>query len=169
MEPLLGSLAKFAWANLGHCGRCMAISFRAAAASWAAFLLSLLTTQWSPVSVTLICIAGVISGLWLGHLVAFGYKVVLKTRKEIIPPTSGSDAPSEVIFTRRKAFTKFCKVVATAALATSLPSIAKAQVPGCFCTNGCAQWCGPNCAIAYQQVVRFAPNCGAPSCSPTVC
>lgn len=129
-----------AWANLGHCSRCMGTAFRFAAAAWlVAFVI--LTFLQQPVAANLLMIvAGLMTMLWVGHLLAYATKVTISTARASREGTGAGTGQQPSTRSRRELFPVFARTLGFATLVTSLPTLANAQTQtpcGPFtCTQG---------------------------------
>ena len=164
MREFILTLKSTVWGNLGHCGMCMRKSFLTASIAWLAGIFFWLIDAPIGILAMSFTLAIGLTVAWMAHLVVFAVKVVAAHRLHIDEDVSLVGMASRPL-SRRQVYSVFVRALATVAIATAVPAIARAQVPGCYCTNGCAYWCGPNCPFAYQRVMNIAGNCGPPACS----
>ena len=124
-------VAAFVWANLGHCPRCIGSAFRFAAAAWLAAFVTLTVLEQPIVANLLLIVAGLITTLWVAHLVAYATKVTVgvpRSTREAARAVAGRSENRS----RRELFPAFARTLAFVALATSIPMFAKAQSGGTY-------------------------------------
>lgn len=118
---LIHRLGVLLWESLGSCPRCVRSAFRAALMAWVLTGLSQ-AIPFSPSSLTLTRIAAfALTLLWLGHLLVHAIKVSAAARRR----QEGISNPSVV--SRRSMMPIFARTLATAALATSIPTLSFAE------------------------------------------
>jgi hypothetical protein len=98
---LIHRLGVLLWESLGSCPRCVRSAFRAALVAWV--------------------LTGLRTLLWLGHLLVHAIKVSAAARRR----QEGISNPSVV--SRRSMMPIFARTLATAALATSIPTLSFAE------------------------------------------
>ena len=128
-------VAEYLWANLGHCSLCTRKAFLSAAAAWIVTVVLSATLEqsvWLPMSE--IC-AGLLTALWLAHILAFAIK---SSRSRLVRENFNSE--------RRAVFLVFAKIAAIAVLASAVPSLSYAQSCGVIgaCPSG-TTCCSKNC------------------------
>jgi hypothetical protein len=114
-----GVLARFT-THIGTCGKCMRQAFLAAAAAWFLCLPSAIAGSLTGSSLPIIAglaLAGLLTGLWLLHVVVFGMRVTLyQTRK------TEAAGVMEVHRSRRAFLPIMAKAIAGMVLVTAMPS-----------------------------------------------
>ena len=111
--------------HIGTCGKCMRQAFLAAAAAWCLCLPAAIASSLTGSSLPIIAglaLAGLLTALWLLHVVVFGIRITLyKTRK--IEPAGGREAAVGNPRQSRRAFLPIlAKAIAGMVLATAMPS-----------------------------------------------
>jgi hypothetical protein len=116
---LIHRLGMLLWESLGSCPRCVRTAFRAALVAWVLTGLSQVN-PFSPSVLTRIA-AIALTLLWLGHLLAHAIKVSVAARRR----QEGINNPNVV--SRRSMLPIFARTLATAALATSIPTLSSSR------------------------------------------
>jgi hypothetical protein len=111
--------------HIGTCGKCMRQAFLAAAVAWclcpAALIASSLFSSSVPIMVAL-AFAGLLTALWLLHVVVFGMRIALYTTRKT-EPAGGVEVNEGKTRPSRRAFLPImAKAIAGIALASALPS-----------------------------------------------
>ena len=105
--------------HIGTCGKCMRQAFLAAAAAWCLCLPAAIAGSWFSSSMPIIAalaLAGLLTGLWLLHVVVFGMRIALST-------SGKTEAAGDKPHPSRRAFLPIlAKAIAGMVLATALPS-----------------------------------------------
>ena len=119
-----GVLSRFT-THIGICGKCMRQAFLAAALAWCLCLPAAIASSLSGSSMPIIAglaLAGLLTALWLLHVVVFGMRIALyKTGKT--EPAGGPDASEGKPPRSRRAFLPIlAKAIAGMVLATAMPS-----------------------------------------------
>ena len=111
--------------HIGTCGKCMRQAFLAAATAWClclpAAIASSLFSSYIPIIVAL-AFAGLLTALWLLHVVVFGVRIALYTAAKT-EPAGGMEAAVGKPHPSRRAFLPIlAKAIAGMVLATAIPS-----------------------------------------------
>jgi hypothetical protein len=111
--------------HIGTCGKCMRQAFLVAAAAWClclpAAIASSLTGSSMPIMAAL-ALAGLLTALWLLHVVVFGMRIALYISGKT-EPASGMEASEGKPLRSRRAFLPIlAKAIAGMVLATAMPS-----------------------------------------------
>jgi hypothetical protein len=105
--------------HIGTCGKCMRQAFLAAATAWCLCLPALIASSLSGSSMPIIAalaLAGLLTALWLLHVVVFGMRIALYT-------SGKTEAAAGKPHQSRRAFLPImAKAIAGMVLATALPS-----------------------------------------------
>jgi len=144
---LIHRLSMSLWKSLGSCPRCVRSAFRAAFVAWVLTGFS----QAIPFSPRFLVLTGtavfVLTALWLGHLLAHAIKVSAVARLW----QQGINNP--VVVSRRNMLPIFARTLATAVLATSIPTLAFAdcdQAAAKRCRSATAK-CRANCDRDFHR------------------
>ncbi len=146
MLTLLGRLTAVIGANVGHCFLCMRKAFLTALGAWGTVLsISALGDPFGILSLIEI-VAVALTVLWAAHIVVFA-------RRSSTPPVSPKVAQPDL--SRRVSLSMFGKMLAAAAAASAIPSLASAQNCSCGVCYRCdgSSYC--SCCDSY---------CGCPAC-----
>ena len=118
------ALARFT-THIGTCGKCMRQAFLAAAAAWCLCLPAAIASSLSGSNMPIIAaiaLAGLLTALWLVHVVVFGMRIALYTAAKT-EPAGGMEASEGKPHQSRRAFLPIlAKAIAGIVLATALPS-----------------------------------------------
>lgn len=111
--------------RIGTCGKCMRQAFLAAAIAWClclpALIASSLFSSSVPIMVAL-SFAGLLTALWLLHVVVFGVRISLYTSRKIEPAGGVEVTEGKPHTSRRAFFSTMAKAIAGMVLATAIPS-----------------------------------------------
>ncbi len=111
--------------RIGTCGKCMRQAFLAAAIAWCLCLPALIASSLFSSSMPIIAMlsfAGLLTALWLSHVVVFGVRISLYTsgKTEL---AGGMEATEVKPHTSRRAFfSNMAKAIGGIVLATAIPS-----------------------------------------------
>jgi hypothetical protein len=144
----------FAWANLGHCPRCVRKALLASFVVWVIFALAF--TFADPLVASLVAVlAMALSFLWVAHLLAFAVK-----SKGALPANQLANPE------RRSAFPLFARAIgAGIAMSVALPQLGSAQTTVTCPSNRCACGSGNNWQCLDNSQHR---SCYC-VCSPGLC
>ncbi|WP_181182995.1 DUF3624 family protein [Mesorhizobium sp. B3-2-1] len=111
--------------RIGTCGICMRQAFLAAAIAWCLWLLALIASSSFSSSMPIripLAFAGLLTGLWLLHVVVFGIRIALYTTGKTEPSGGMEVTEGKLPPSRRAFFQILAKAIAGAVLATAIPS-----------------------------------------------
>jgi len=112
--------------NMGRCPYCIRKAFMAAASAWALFAICFLMNCAQSVMLVTGATAVILTGLWITHLLVFA------GRASVTPSGTGHSVP------RREAFSGFGRALIMVMVASSAPSLARAQDSRTQCHAICA-------------------------------
>jgi hypothetical protein len=111
--------------HIGTCGKCMRQAFLAAAMAWCLCLPAALASSLSGFSAPIVialALAGLLTALWLLHIVVFGTRIALYTRGKNEPASTVEAATATAHRSRRAVFSLLAKAIGGMVLATAIPS-----------------------------------------------
>ena len=145
-RQLIHQIGTSLWNSLGSCPRCIRSAFRAAFIAWVLMGLGQVIPFLAPLQTLSIIATFALTALWMGHLLAYALKV------SIAPPRPQMTIDQGAM-SRRDMMPIFVRALATAAIATSLPTLAFAQCDQAAATRcqAAASNCRANCARSFHR------------------
>lgn len=130
------SLSRFT-TRIGTCGKCMRQAFLAAAISWCLYLPVLIASSAFSSSMPIwvaLALAGLLTGLWLLHVIVFGIRIALYTTGKAIT-SGGIEVEGEGHPSRRAFFVVMARAIAGTVLATAIPGRISYAYGNCYDPN----------------------------------
>ena len=145
-RQLIHQIGTSLWNSLGSCPRCIRSAFRAAFIALVLMGLGKVIPFLAPLQTLSIIATFALTALWMGHLLAYALKV------SIAPPPPQMTI-NQGAMSRRDMMPIFVRALATAAIATSLPTLALAQCDQAAATRcqAAASNCRANCARSFHR------------------
>lgn len=111
--------------HIGTCGKCMRQAFLAAAMAWCLCLSALIAGSVFRSSLPImaaLAFAGLLTALWLLHVVVFGVRIALYSTGKTEPASGIEVTEGKPLRSRRAFLPVMAKAIAGIALATAIPS-----------------------------------------------
>lgn len=131
-EGQMKKLRELLWSKMGHCMRCMRLSFQVAAAMFVILVIGIVLLDWTWITSLMSVATAAAIALWLLHILAFA------TKASSYRPNAG--ARSSRHLSRRKVAGLFGQFLVMAAVASATPALAQTCSDGrspCFSGTCC--------------------------------